>query len=94
MQVSKCFGVGEGFGGTLTYRLFANEGVNITVTYSMAKPFLPKDMKENAKFCCRFPRRLDQVMLTPNPTLAMVRNYIKIIEALQLRYEHEACFKL
>ena len=74
--------------------LFANEGVNLTVTYSMAKPFLPKDMQENAKFCCRFPQRLDQVMLTPNPSLAMVRNYIKIIEALQLRYEHEACFKL
>lgn len=66
----------------------------INLMMSMVKPFLAKEMREKFQFGCQSGQRLDQYYLTPTPQEARSRNYARIVQALQRRYDNQAKFQL
>ena len=69
-------------------------GMFVNLMMSMVKQFLPTEMTERFQFGCMFNDRLDKTFLVPDKTSAKARNYARIIEALTIRYENEATFRL
>ncbi|CAB9512890.1 expressed unknown protein [Seminavis robusta] len=73
---------------------FFHTGYFVNVMMSTIKRFLPKNMTERMEYGCSCDGRLDQIWLVPDAKTVLQRNYIRIMQTLQLRYENEARFSL
>jgi hypothetical protein len=72
----------------------SSTGVLVNLMISMVKQFLPDDMTEKFQFGCMFAERLDRCLMVPDKVTAQARNYARIIESFQRRFENEASFHL
>ncbi|CAB9496775.1 expressed unknown protein [Seminavis robusta] len=73
---------------------FFHTNVATNIAYSMMKPFLPADVKENVMVGCQFGANISSLYLRPTPQLATERTLRRMEDFLRTRYRNQAAFSL
>jgi len=73
---------------------FFHTNVVANISYSMMKPFLPRNIKERIAVGCQFGANISELYLLPNQDIAMERTLRRMEDFLRRRYHNQARYKL